>query len=175
MKEWTREERYRELHDAEEVRGLYEQISKSAYRQKYHIQPVTGLSSDPNGFALHKGVWHLCYQWCPWGAVHGLKYWYHVTSEDLIHWRNAGIRKSRNTWSTSKFGLGVQNEAGQRLTEFCQENTLVIANTLFLPTKQEKTLHTDITKWSIPKADQLYFLQPKMEKLYTVSNNKTGS
>ena len=32
---------------------------------------------------------------------------------------------------TSKFGLGVQNEAGQRLTEFCQENVLVIPNTLF--------------------------------------------
>ena len=32
---------------------------------------------------------------------------------------------------TSKFGVGVQNEAGQRLIEFCQENTLVIANTLF--------------------------------------------
>ena len=32
---------------------------------------------------------------------------------------------------TVKFGLGVQNEAGQRLTEFCQENALVIANTLF--------------------------------------------
>ena len=32
---------------------------------------------------------------------------------------------------TGKFGLGVQNEAGQRLTEFCQENTLLIANTLF--------------------------------------------
>ena len=32
---------------------------------------------------------------------------------------------------TGKFGLGVQNEAGQRLTEFCPENTLVIANTLF--------------------------------------------
>ena len=32
---------------------------------------------------------------------------------------------------TGKFGLGVQNETGQRLTEFCQENTLVIANTLF--------------------------------------------
>ena len=32
---------------------------------------------------------------------------------------------------TGKFGLGVQNEAGQTLTEFCQENTLVIANTLF--------------------------------------------
>ena len=32
---------------------------------------------------------------------------------------------------TSKFALGVQNEAGQRLTEFCQENTLVIANSIF--------------------------------------------
>ena len=32
---------------------------------------------------------------------------------------------------TGKFGLGAQNEAGQRLTEFCQKNTLVIANTLF--------------------------------------------
>ena len=40
-------------------------------------------------------------------------------------------RKSRNTWSNSKFGLGVQNEAEQRLIEFCQENALVTANTLF--------------------------------------------
>ena len=42
-----------------------------------------------------------------------------------------------------KFGLRVQNEAGQRLIEFCQENALVIANTL--PKTQEKTLHMDIT------------------------------
>ena len=40
-------------------------------------------------------------------------------------------RKSRNTWGDSKFGLGIWNEAGQRLIEFCQENALVIANTLF--------------------------------------------
>ena len=37
---------------------------------------------------------------------------------------------------TDKFGLGVQNEAGQRLIEFCQENTLVIANTLFQQPKR---------------------------------------
>ena len=91
MREWTREERYRVLKSPEEIRDLYERIQKSVYRQYYHVQPVTGLSSDPNGFALHQGVWHLCYQWCPWGAVHGLKYWYHVTSEDLVHWHNAGI------------------------------------------------------------------------------------
>ena len=40
-------------------------------------------------------------------------------------------QKSRNTWSNRQFGLGVQNEAGQSLTEFCEVNTLVIANTLF--------------------------------------------
>ena len=44
-----------------------------------------------------------------------------------------------------------------------------------LPTTQYKTLHMDITRWSTPKADWLYYLQPKMEKLYTVSKNKTGS
>ena len=91
MKQWTREERYRELKDASEIRDLYDRIQPSVYRQLYHVQPMTGLSSDPNGFALHQGKYHLCYQWCPWGAVHGLKYWYHVVSEDLIHWNNAGI------------------------------------------------------------------------------------
>ena len=50
-----------------------------------------------------------------------------------------------------KFGLGVQNEAGQRLTEFFQEKALVLANTL--PTTQEMTLYMDITRWSIPKSD----------------------
>ncbi len=91
MREWTRDERYRVLHSPDEIRELYDRVKLSPYRQTYHVQPITGLSSDPNGFALHKGVWHLCYQWCPWGAVHGLKYWYHVTSPDLIHWKNEGI------------------------------------------------------------------------------------
>ena len=44
-----------------------------------------------------------------------------------------------------------------------------------LPKTQEKTLHMDITRWSTPKSDWLYSLQPKMEKLYTVSKNKTRS
>ena len=44
-----------------------------------------------------------------------------------------------------------------------------------LPTTQEKTLHMDITRWSIPKSDWLYFVQPKMEKRYTISKNKTRS
>ena len=44
---------------------------------------------------------------------------------------NAKVGSQEIPEVTGKFGLGVQNEAGQRLIEFCQENTLVIANTLF--------------------------------------------
>ena len=54
--------------------------------------------------------------------------------------------------TTGKFDLGVQNEAGQGLIAFCQENKLVITNTLF-PTKQEATLQMDITRWAIQKSD----------------------
>ena len=44
---------------------------------------------------------------------------------------NAKVGSQETPGVTGKFGLGVQNEAGQRLTEFCQENELVIADTLF--------------------------------------------
>ena len=54
---------------------------------------------------------------------------------------NAKVGSQEIPGVTSKFGLGVQNEAGQKLIEFCQENTLVIANTLF---QQRKMVHTKI-------------------------------
>ena len=63
---------------------------------------------------------------------------------------NAKVGSQEIARVSGKFGLRVQNEAGQRLTEFCQENSLVIANTL-LSITQGKTLHKDITRWSIPK------------------------
>ena len=53
-------------------------------------------------------------------------------------------RKSRDTGVTGKFGLGVQNEAGQRLAEFCQENALIKANTLFQ--QHKRRLYT----WTSP-------------------------
>ena len=75
---------------------------------------------------------------------------------------------------TGKFGHGVQNEAGQRLIEFCQENALGHGKHP-LQITQEKTLYMDITRWSTPKSDCLYSLQLKMEKLYTVNKNKMRS
>ena len=70
---------------------------------------------------------------------------------------------------TGKFGLGVQNEAGQSLIKFCQENALVTANALFQQHKR------NLSTWPSPDGQYQYSLQLKMEKLYTVSKNKTRS
>ena len=57
---------------------------------------------------------------------------------------NAKVGSQETAGVTGKFGLGVQNEAGKRLIEFCQENALVIANTLFQ--QHKRRLYT----WSSP-------------------------
>ena len=57
---------------------------------------------------------------------------------------NAKIGSQEIPGVAGKFGLGVQNEAGQRLMEFCQENALVIANTLFQ--QHRRKLYMDITR-----------------------------
>ena len=55
---------------------------------------------------------------------------------------NAKVGSQETPGITGKFGLGVQNETGQILTEFCQENTLVIANTLFQQQKRRLYIWT---------------------------------
>ena len=57
---------------------------------------------------------------------------------------NAKVGSKETPGVTGKFGLGIRNEVGQRLIEFCQENALVIASTHFQ--QHEKTLHMDITR-----------------------------
>ena len=57
---------------------------------------------------------------------------------------NAKVESQESPGVTDRFGLGVRNEAGQRLTEFCQENTLVIENTLFQ--QHKRRLYT----WTSP-------------------------
>ena len=64
---------------------------------------------------------------------------------------NAKVGSQETLGVPGKFGPGVRNEARQRLIEFCQENALIIANTL--STTQKKTLHMDITRWPTLKSD----------------------
>ena len=54
----------------------------------------------------------------------------------IIGYWNAKVENQEAPGVTGKLGLGVQNEVGQRFIEFCQENTLVIANPLFQPHKK---------------------------------------
>jgi beta-fructofuranosidase len=56
------------------------------WRLAFHVQPPVGLLNDPNGLTQHRGTYHLCYQWHPFAATHGLKFWAHLTSTDLVHW-----------------------------------------------------------------------------------------
>ena len=87
---------------------------------------------------------------------------------------NAKVESQEIPGVIGKFGLEVQNEAGQRLTEFCQENSLVIANTLFqqnkrrLYTKTSPDAHTKIRLI-------IFFAAKEFFALYTVSKNKTWS
>lgn len=90
---WTNEQRYRVITEAEdgELSRLEVKVATSIWRQRYHIQPKYGLLNDPNGLCYYNGKFHLFYQWFPFGAVHGMKHWYHLTSSDLVDWKDEGV------------------------------------------------------------------------------------
>ena len=72
---------------------------------------------------------------------------------------NAKVGSQETRGVTGKFGLGVQNGAGKRpafFFFFCQENALIIANTLFQQHKRRLYIHMDITRWSILKSDYIF-------------------
>jgi beta-fructofuranosidase len=91
---WTKEERYRPYEEwsSTYLRSLEDAAERSLWRLGYHIQPQTGLLNDPNGFSYFNQKWHLFYQAYPMGPIHGLKSWYHLTSENLIDWKNEGLK-----------------------------------------------------------------------------------
>ena len=86
---------------------------------------------------------------------------------------NAKVGSQEIFGVTGKFGLGVQNEAGQRLIELCQENALVIANTLFQQHKKDSTHgHHQMVNTKITLI--IFFAAKDDEALYS-QKNKTGS
>ena len=82
-------------------------------------------------------------------------------------------RKSKGTWHNRQaWPWNTKWSSAEANRVFPREHTG--RNKHPLPTTQEMILHIDITRWSIPKSDWLYSLQPKIKKFYTVSKNKTG-
>ncbi|RRK10150.1 sucrose-6-phosphate hydrolase [Lactiplantibacillus garii] len=89
MKKWTTQQRYAPYgsYSAETLAGLIRAQRNSRWHLSFHIQPRSGLLNDPNGFTYYNHQWHVFYQNFPYGPVHGLKSWRHVTSPDLVHWQ----------------------------------------------------------------------------------------
>ena len=81
-------------------------------------------------------------------------------------------RKSRNTWSNRLIWPWSTEWSRAKANRVLPRECTGPSKQPF-PTTQEKTLHMDITRWSTPKSDWLYSLQPKIRKLYTVNKNKT--
>lgn len=123
MKNWTAEMKHRvfDEKDTAELKKLHEKISRSKWRSRFHIQTVTGLLNDPNGFSCFNGKWHLFYQWFPYGAVHGFKHWYHVTSDDLYRWKNEGLALKPDVYA--------DNSGCYTGSAYATEDTLYLAYT----------------------------------------------
>ena len=83
----------------------------------------------------------------------------------------AKVGSQRDTWSNRQIWPWSTElsraKANRALPRECTGHTKHC-----LPTRQEKTLHMDITRWSIPKSDWLYSLKPKIKKLYTVRKKR---
>ena len=124
--EWSESERERQISYSKAYMWNLEKWYWRIYFPKqtiqYHGNP--GLCPDQECWRS----WSWTVLWRPTGP-------FRLTSKKdflfIIEDWNAKVGTQEIPGVTGKFGLGVQNEAGQRLTEFCQENALVIANSLF--------------------------------------------
>ena len=65
----------------------FDTTNHERFRPVYHHTPVYGWMNDPNGMFYKDGVWHLYYQWNPYGSQWENMHWGHSTSKDLVHWQ----------------------------------------------------------------------------------------
>ncbi len=60
-------------------------------RQTFHLMPPVGWMNDPNGLCWYKGNYHVFYQYAPFNAEGGVKFWGHWTSPDLLNWKKQPV------------------------------------------------------------------------------------
>ncbi|WP_156291299.1 glycoside hydrolase family 32 protein [Oceanobacillus salinisoli] len=82
----------------ERMKEYKQTVASDPYRLHYHVMPPVGLLNDPNGFVYYKNQYHLFYQWNPFAAEHGAKFWGHYISDDLVHWKVAPIALAPDEW-----------------------------------------------------------------------------
>ena len=82
-------------------------LIRERHRPLYHHTPERGWMNDPNGMFYKDGVWHLYYQYNPYGSMWGNMHWGHSSSTDLIHWKDEGVALAPDVWGTMFSGSCV--------------------------------------------------------------------
>lgn len=93
----------------------FDMTNKEKFRPIYHHTPAYGWMNDPNGMFYKDGVYHLYFQWNPYGSVWANMHWGHSTSTDLMHWNFEGSAIVPDAWGAIFSGSCVvdhNNTAG---------------------------------------------------------------
>lgn len=95
--------------------NAFDTKNREKFRPIYHHTPAYGWMNDPNGMFYKDGIWHLYYQYNPYGSQWENMTWAHSTSTDLIHWKNQGEAIQPDALGTIFSGNSVvdkENTAG---------------------------------------------------------------
>ena len=98
-----------------QLSDTFDTANREKYRPVYHHTPAWGWMNDPNGMFYKDGVWHLYFQYNPYGSQWENMTWGHSTSTDLIHWTFQGAPIEADAWGTIFSGSAVvdhNNTAG---------------------------------------------------------------
>lgn len=93
----------------------FDLTNRESYRPVYHHTPPYGWMNDPNGMFYKDGVYHLYYQFNPYGSTWGNMHWGHSTSTDLVSWKHEDIALAPDAWGSIFSGSCVvdhDNTAG---------------------------------------------------------------
>ena len=92
--------------------NVWDVTNTDFYRPSYHHTPSYGWMNDPNGMFYKDGIYHLCYQYNPYGSKWGNMHWGHTISRDLIHWKEVEPTIARDPMGHIFSGSAVIDKDG---------------------------------------------------------------